>query len=82
MLKQRYIRYGEFIVTAVILLCFYGFGIGSIYGFSIFPDEFAYWAYAAGMSGYDWSDITSLGSYYSYGYSLVLFPVFLFCKMW
>lgn len=80
MLKQWYIRYGEFIVTAAVLLCFYGFGIGSIYGFSIFPDEFAYWAYAAGMNGYDWSDITSLGSYYSYGYSLVLFPVFIFCK--
>jgi hypothetical protein len=40
------------------------------------PDEFSYWAYAAGAAGYDWSDVTSLGSYYSYGYSLVLFPIF------
>lgn len=79
MLKQWYIRYGEFIVAAA-LLCFCGFSIGGVYGFSIFPDEFAYWAYAAGMSGYDWSDITSLGSYYSYGYSLVLFPIFVLCK--
>ncbi len=65
---------------AAVLFCFYGFHIGGIYGFSIFPDEFAYWSYAAGMSGYDWSGITSLGSYYSYGYSLVLFPIFVFCK--
>lgn len=79
MVKQWYIRYGEIIVAAV-LLCFCGFHIGGIYGFSIFPDEFTYWAYAAGLSGYDWSDIVSLGSYYSYGYSLILFPVFMLCK--
>lgn len=80
MLKRQCIRYKEFLFVAVGLFCFYGIGIGNIYGFSIFPDEFAYWAYAAAIGGYDWSEITSLGSYYSYGYSLVLFPVFMLCK--
>ena len=80
MLKQRCIRYKEFLFVAAGLLCFYGISIGSIYGFSIFPDEFAYWAYAAAMGGYDWSEITSLGSYYSYGYSIILFPIFVLCK--
>lgn len=54
--------------------------MGSIYGFLIFPDEFAYWAYAADTAGYDWSDITALGSYFSYGYACVLFPIFVLCK--
>ena len=80
MLKQRCIRYKEFLFVAAGLLCFYGISIGSIYGFSIFPDEFAYWAYAAALDGYDWSEITSLGSYYSYGYSIILFPIFVLCK--
>lgn len=66
--------------VAVILFCFWAFGIGSTYGFSIFPDEFAYWSYAAGFAGYDWSHITSLGPYYSYGYSLILTVLFVLCK--
>lgn len=64
----------------VILFCFWLFGIDSTYGFSIFPDEFAYWSYAAQAAGYDWSDIMSLSSYFSYGYGYVLFPVFVLCK--
>ena len=80
MAKKQGMQYKGFTVTVVALLCFGGFSIGRIYGFSIFPDEFAYWSYAARIKGYDWSDITSLGSYYSYGYSLILFPVFILCK--
>ncbi len=78
--KKRGAQYKEFTVTVAALLCFFCFSIGRIYGFSIFPDEFAYWAYAARIKGYDWSDITSLGSYYSYGYSLLLLPVFTLCR--
>ena len=36
---------------------------------SLFPDEFGYWAPAAEMLGWDWSESVSLGSYYSFGYS-------------
>lgn len=80
MLMRRCIRYKEFLFVAAGLLCFYGISVWGIYGFSIFPDEFAYWAYAAAMDGYDWADIISLGSYYSYGYSLILFPIFALCQ--
>lgn len=55
-------------------------GISKSYGFYFPADEFGYWSYAAGLAGYDWSDIASLGSYYSYGYSLILLPVFLIFK--
>lgn len=61
-----------------IIFGIFGYGIGKIYGMSIYPDEFGYWSNAAQAVGYDWREITSLGSYYSYGYSFLLFPVLKF----
>ncbi|MCM1386961.1 MAG: hypothetical protein NC231_06525 [Bacillus sp. (in: Bacteria)] len=40
-----------------------------------YPDEFGYWANAAEWVGYDWSNLTALNSYYSFGYSLLLAPI-------
>ncbi len=74
------LHYKEYLLAIAILFAFWAFGIGSTYGFSIFPDEFAYWSYAATVAGYDWSDLTALAPYYSYGYSLILIPIFVFCK--
>lgn len=67
-------------VFYVTLISFFGFCIWRLYGFSIFPDEFGYWAYAARAAGYDWSEVVSLCSFYSCGYSLFLFPIFRFCE--
>ncbi len=64
------------IVFSLVCLCMYG--IRGIYGFSLFPDEFGYWAVAAGILGYDFSEITSIGSFYSFGYSLILTPIIRF----
>ncbi len=64
-------------VVAAFLVFGFLYGIGRIYGFSLFPDEFGYWASAAKVLGYDWSEIASLGSYYSFGYSLILIPILL-----
>lgn len=64
----------------VLLFCVFMYNISNIYGFTLYPDEFGYWSYAAKAAGYDWSRILSMGSYYSYGYSLILFPVFVLCK--
>ena len=66
----------------IILLCFClcQYGLQRIFGFSLFPDEFGYWAPAAKMLGWDWSETTSLGSYYSFGYSLILAPILYFVK--
>lgn len=38
----------------------------------MFPDEFGYWASAAEVVGYDWTEVASMGSYYSFGYSVIL----------
>lgn len=62
-----------------MLFCYFMYSIGGIYGFEMLPDEFGYWSYAAGLSGYDWSDIVSVGSYYSFGYTLILYPIFRLC---
>lgn len=61
----------------ILLIIFgvYQFGIGKICGFTMVPDEFGYWASAAKNAGYDWSEVASLGSYYSFGYSFLLTPI-------
>ena len=79
-LKDWCIRHKYSIIFITFLFCVYEYSITRVYGFILFPDEFGYWSYAAKLAGYDWSDIVSLGSYYSYGYSLILFPIFLLCK--
>lgn len=69
-------RHAYTIVSILMLCCFFGYSIGKIYGFTILPDEFGYWSYAAAAAGYDWSGIVSMNPYYSYGYGAVLLPVF------
>lgn len=80
MIKRWCIQNKYSIFVMLLLICFCGYNISKSYGFVLFPDEFGYWVYAAIFAGYDWSDIVSLGSYYSYGYSLILFPIFILCK--
>lgn len=59
----------------ILLFSFYQYSVHRLYGFSVYPDEFGYWASAAQWIGYDWSEVASLGYYYSFGYSLLLAPV-------
>ncbi|MBQ2922727.1 MAG: hypothetical protein IJE60_06570 [Tyzzerella sp.] len=80
MVKKWCTQNKESLFVVILLLCFCGYNISRSYGFVLFPDEFGYWTYASMLTGYDWSDIVSLGSYYSYGYSLILFPIFVLCK--
>lgn len=64
-----------FILPILVILGMIAYGIHFLYGFSLFPDEFGYWSPAATAVGYDWSEITALGYYYSFGYSIILIPV-------
>lgn len=72
-MKARINRYAVW--TLLMILCIFQYGIQRIYGFTVYPDEFGYWASAAEMAGYDWSEVASIGPYYSFGYSLILFPI-------
>lgn len=70
-----YVKENAFLLLGILVaVCFCLYGLMGIYGFTAFPDEFGYWAPAARLLGYDWSQITALGSYYSYGYSILLVP--------
>lgn len=42
----------------------------------VLHDEFGYWYNAANLAGYDWTGIKGISPYYSYGYSLILVPLF------
>ena len=63
------------LLIVLIIVCIFEYGIQKICGFTMYPDEFGYWASAASAVGYDWSETASLGSYYSFGYSLILVPI-------
>ena len=63
------------LLIVLIIICIFEYGIQKICGFTMYPDEFGYWASAASAVGYDWSEAASLGSYYSFGYSLILVPI-------
>lgn len=77
MKEQRSGLIVAFVVLSLVCLCMYNFQ--GIYSFTLYPDEFGYWANAAKILGYDFSEVASIGSYYSYGYSLILTPImFLF----
>ena len=78
--RQEVLRRGMIWAGPVFLAGFALIRTGSLYGFSFFPDEFSYWAYAADLAGYDWSELVSLGSYFSFGYGWLLFPIFILCR--
>lgn len=71
-------RFGFAVFFLFLGLSFF-YGMNRIYGFTLLPDEFGYWSSAAQAVGYDWSDVVSRGSYYSFGYGLILAPILLLC---
>lgn len=72
-IKNKSHFYGIFFM--LLIICIFQYGIQKIYGIVMYPDEFGYWASAAKWLGYDWSQLASMGPYYSYGYSLILTPI-------
>ncbi len=71
--RKFFFRY--WLLFILLIFCTFQFHIYKICGFSIYPDEFGYWASAAQTLGYDWSATAALGSYYSFGYGMILTPI-------
>lgn len=46
-----------------------------VYQPTLLDDEFSYWSIAAYFDGKNWSEVTSLCKYYSYGYSFILYLI-------
>ena len=58
----------------VFLVCFWPVFFSNI--FYLTSDEFVPISIAAYFAGMDWSGVTSILDYYSYGYSFILYPLF------
>lgn len=63
-------------VLAVVIFLFNIRNIGALYGPHIFDDELGYLAHAASFAGLDWHEVMRHSNWYSYGWSLVLAPLF------
>lgn len=73
--KYQYSYIINALFAAVIMIaCLWG--IGSLQRIRVVDDGFCYWGIAAYLSGYDWSELISASDYYSYGYSIILIPLF------
>ncbi|MDR2889617.1 MAG: hypothetical protein LBV33_07245 [Lachnospiraceae bacterium] len=73
--KHRYhsALYLSYLILAFLSLCF----IDKLRLLSYGTDQFGYWGIAASFAGFDWSDLLALNDYYSFGYSLLLIPLYL-----
>lgn len=57
-------------VSIIVILCL--LHIKDLDFLAVLNDEFGYWGNAAGVLGYDWSDLLAESPYYAWGYSLWL----------
>lgn len=64
------------VCIAVLIFIIHIIHVGDIGIFTVLDDEYGYWGNAAFFAGVDWSNTVSKIPYYSYGYSLLLVPLF------
>lgn len=64
------------LIGAVLIACIFAQGIDKANCITIINDEFGYWGIAASLAGKDWSGLLSSTPYYSFGYSILLCPLF------
>lgn len=75
-LKTDYHEFIAVLIAAAAIFFFSAREIGTIHMPYILDDEFGYWGVAAYFTGIDWSGLVSTIPYYSYGYSILLTPLF------
>lgn len=61
-------------VAIIMVACLWD--VGSLQRIRVVDDGFCYWGIAASLAGYDWTELIAASAYYSYGYSLILVPLF------
>ena len=64
-----------FLCCSLIILGIRLINLNELHGPIVMNDEAGYWSHAANIAGMNWTEV--LGSWYSYGYSLLLAPLFL-----
>lgn len=66
------------ILIGIALICMvYAYPVLHFDSITVINDEFGYWGIAAFLSGNLWEDLLSITPYYSYGYSLLIAPLYL-----
>ena len=68
------------IISCIIIVCACILSFDKLNFPTVMNDEFGYLGNAAYLAGYNWSEILTDIPYYSYGYSLILVPLFLILK--
>jgi hypothetical protein len=74
--KMNTSEYMMLAAGAIVIMLIGFYDLDMHYCLTIINDEFSYWANAAQMAGKDWTSLLSTSSFYSYGYSLLLVPLF------
>lgn len=72
--KNCYYLINALFIIIIFTACLWD--VGSLERIRVVDDGFCYWGIAAVLSGYDWTDLMATSAYYSYGYSLILIPLF------
>lgn len=78
-LKKKLYKYRtnlSMIAGCIIILVTTLFFVGEKNVPYVLGDEFGYWTSAAYFFGYEWSGIASINGYFSFGYGLLLAPLF------
>ncbi|MDR0220696.1 MAG: hypothetical protein LBI54_04725 [Lachnospiraceae bacterium] len=73
---EKTFHLAAYIVIAI--LCLWNIGLQNI---APSMDHVNYWGVAAHLAGYDWSDIMAVGQYQTFGYSLLLVPLYLLFRI-
>lgn len=76
-MKLKSFSYKAIFLSCAVLLFFLSISnLSNLSQIFVLHDEFGYWYNAANLAGYDWTGIKGISPYYSYGYSLILVPLF------
>ena len=67
-------------IVVLLLFIVHVWGFWDYDGIVVLMDEFGYWEHAASMAGYDWTGVMTGAPWYSWGYSLLLLPLFWLCE--
>lgn len=70
-IRKETIMYILFVIAILIMRLW---NISDLNGPILFDDEIGYWSHAANLAGLSWTEVVH--SWYSYGYSILLMPLF------
>lgn len=81
-LNKEKVKHVSLVCVAVVLLAYIVLkNVRELDQIIVINDEFGYWANAAQISGKKWDFLLSMTPFYSYGYSILLVPLFWLIKI-